>query len=308
MLRGSLKKGFEYPDIKFVLVSESEIFEQKRSRARRQKENTQRIRSYNDINVGDYVVHPAHGIGEYRGTQRMDVGGVSKDYLKIQYRGTDCLYIPVDQLNELYKYIGNSADKTVKLNKLGTQEWNKTKAKVKAATEELARELIVLYAKREQVQGHAFSEDTPWQKDFEDTFEYQETEDQLRSIEEVKEDMEKLKPMDRLLCGDEVWQGAHSGFFQLSRNLRIRYDIPGRNMEIRYRGEELSDEKLLRIGLQKYQYNSFEKYFNFPIQEIEEQHPSKVVSTSARSILEEYLSCHQNLDQELDGRITLIGK
>ena len=202
VMRGSLKKGFEYPDIKFVLVSESEIFEQKRSRARRQKENTQRIRSYNDINVGDYVVHPAHGIGEYRGTQRMDVGGVSKDYLKIQYRGTDCLYIPVDQLNELYKYIGNSADKTVKLNKLGTQEWNKTKAKVKAATEELARELIVLYAKREQVQGHAFSEDTPWQKDFEDTFEYQETEDQLRSIEEVKEDMEKLKPMDRLLCGD----------------------------------------------------------------------------------------------------------
>ena len=118
----------------------------------------------------------------------------------------------------------------------------------------------------------------------------------------------QLKRMMAYVFRDEVWQGAHSGFFQLSRNLRIRYDIPGRNMEIRYRGEELSDEKLLRIGLQKYQYNSFEKYFNFPIQEIEEQHPSKVVSTSARSILEEYLSCHQNLDQELDGRITLIGK
>ncbi len=202
VMRGSLKKGFEYPDIKFVLVSESEIFSEKRARARRKEENTQRIRSYNDISVGDYVVHPAHGIGEYKGTQRMDVGGVSKDYLKIQYRGTDCLYIPVDQLNELYKYIGNSAEKTVKLNKLGGQEWNKTKAKVKAATEELARELVKLYAKRESVQGFAFSADTPWQKDFEDTFEYQETDDQLRSIEEVKEDMEKPKPMDRLLCGD----------------------------------------------------------------------------------------------------------
>lgn len=202
VMRGNLKKGFEYPQIKFVLVSESEIFEQKRSRERRRQDNAQRIRSYNDISPGDYVVHPAHGIGEYMGTQKMTVANVTKDYLKIQYRGTDCLYIPVDQLSELYKYSGSNAEKAVKLNKLGGQEWNKTKAKVKASTDELAGELIKLYAQREQVKGHAFSADTPWQRDFEDTFNYRETEDQLRSIEEVKEDMEKPRPMDRLLCGD----------------------------------------------------------------------------------------------------------
>ena len=202
VMRGQIKKGFEYPDIKFVLVSDNEIFEQRKSRRKRREDNAARIRSYNDISPGDYVVHSAHGIGEYKGTQKMNVGGVLKDYLKIQYKGTDCLYVPIDQMNQLYKYIGNSADKQVKLNRLGGNEWNKTKARVKASTDELAKKLIALYAERENAKGYAFSPDTPWQKDFEDTFPYQETEDQLRSIEEVKEDMEKPKPMDRLLCGD----------------------------------------------------------------------------------------------------------
>ena len=202
VMRGRIKKGFEYPDIKFVLVSDNEIFEQKKSRRKWKEDNASRIRSYNDISPGDYVVHSAHGIGEYKGTQKMNVGGVMKDYLKIQYKGTDCLYVPIDQMNQLYKYIGNSADKQVKLNRLGGNEWNKTKAKVKASTDELAKKLIKLYAQRENLKGYAFSPDTPWQKDFEDTFPYQETEDQLRSIEEVKADMEKTKPMDRLLCGD----------------------------------------------------------------------------------------------------------
>lgn len=202
IIRGRIKKGFEYPDIKFVLVSDNEIFEQRRSRRKRKEDNAARIRSYNDISPGDYVVHSAHGIGEYKGTQKMNVGGVLKDYLKIQYRGTDCLYVPVDQMDQLYKYIGNSADKQVKLNRLGGNEWNKTKAKVRASTDELAKKLIALYAEREKLKGFAFSHDTPWQKEFEDTFPYQETEDQLRSIEEVKSDMEKPKPMDRLLCGD----------------------------------------------------------------------------------------------------------
>lgn len=202
VIRGQIKKGFEYPDIKFVIVSDNEIFEQRKSRRKRKQDNANRIKSYSDISPGDYVVHSAHGIGEYKGTQKMNVGGVMKDYLKIQYKGTDCLYVPIDQLNQLYKYIGNSADKQVKLNRLGGQEWNKTKAKVKASTDELAKKLIKLYAERENAKGFAFSPDTPWQKDFEDTFPYQETEDQLRSIEEVKEDMEKQRPMDRLLCGD----------------------------------------------------------------------------------------------------------
>lgn len=202
IIKGTASGGFEYPELKFVLVSENEIFKTRRSRERRRKENAERIKSYNDISVGDYVVHAAHGIGEYAGIMKMSVDGVSKDYLKILYKGSDVLYIPVDQLNLLYKYSGKTDERTVKLNRLGTQEWTRQKQKVKSSTDELAKELIKLYAKREEETGYAFSADTPWQRDFEDTFSFAETTDQLRSIEEVKSDMEKSVPMDRLLCGD----------------------------------------------------------------------------------------------------------
>ena len=202
IIKGNGAGGFEYPEIKFVLVSEHEIFKIERSKKRRRKENENRIKSYNDISVGDYVVHAAHGIGEYCGLQKMTVDGVSKDYIKIQYRDSDVLYVPVDQLNMLYKYGGKGEDKAVRLNKLSTQEWNRSKKKVKASTDELAKELIKLYATREETKGYAFSKDTPWQREFEDTFGYNETEDQLQSIDEVKADMEKPSPMDRLLCGD----------------------------------------------------------------------------------------------------------
>ena len=201
IILGNRSGGYEYPELKLAVVSEKEIFESKRSRDRRRAENADRIKSYNDITPGDYVVHLSHGVGEYQGITKMTVDGIAKDYLKIQYRGTDVLYVPVDQLNMLYKYSGGE-DSKVKINKLGTQEWTRAKAKVKAATDELAKELVKLYAERSQVKGYAFSEDTPWQRDFEDTFEYSETQDQLRSIEEVKADMEKPVPMDRLLCGD----------------------------------------------------------------------------------------------------------
>lgn len=202
IIQGNQSRGFEYPEIRFALVSEKEIFESRRSRERRKQDNANRIKAYNDISPGDYVVHVNHGVGEYIGIQKMMVGNVSRDYLKIQYQGTDVLYVPVDQLNQLYKYSGSGDDKKVKISKLGTQEWAKTKRKVKASTDELAKELVKLYAQREQAKGYAFSADTPWQRDFEDTFRYTETNDQLRSIEEVKADMEKERPMDRLLCGD----------------------------------------------------------------------------------------------------------
>ena len=202
ILRGSTNGGFEYPEIKFVLVCEQEIFKSEQARKKRRKDNVNRIKSYNDITVGDYVVHTAHGIGEYAGLQKITVDGVSKDYLKIQYKGSDVLYVPVDQLDLLYKYGGKSDDVKVKLNRLGTQEWSRTKGKVKESTDKLAKELIALYAKREEEVGYQFSEDTPWQREFEDTFTYSETADQLRSIVEVKADMEKKTPMDRLLCGD----------------------------------------------------------------------------------------------------------
>ena len=160
------------------------------------------------------------------GTQKMSVNGVTKDYLKIQYHGTDSLYIPIDQLNLLYKYVGN-ADKKLKLNRLGGSDWNKTKQRVKQSTAELAKKLVALYAQREKAKGFAYSNDTPWQRDFEDTFQYQETDDQLRSIEEVKSDMESVKPMDRLLCGDV-------GFGKTEVALRASFKAVGDSKQVAY--------------------------------------------------------------------------
>ena len=229
IIRGDLNKGFEYPEIKFVLVSDREIFETSKSRARRRTDNANRIKNYTDISVGDYVVHQTHGIGKYMGTQRMTVNGASKDYLKIQYRGTDCLYIPIDRLNLLYKYVGN-ADKQLRLNSLGGTDWSKTKQKVKQSTAELAKKLVRLYAERENAKGFAYSADTPWQRDFEDAFEYTETEDQLRSIEEVKADMEKPRPMDRLLCGDvgfgKTEVALRAAFKAVSDSKQVAYLCP----------------------------------------------------------------------------------
>jgi transcription-repair coupling factor (superfamily II helicase) len=226
IIRGELNKGFEYPEMSFVLVSDREIFETKKSRSRRKVENANRIKNYTDISVGDYVVHQTHGIGQYMGTQKMVVGGITKDYLKIQYHGTDSLYIPIDQLNLLYKYVGNT-DKKLKLNRLGGSDWNKTKQRVKQSTAELAKKLVALYAEREKAKGFAYSEDTPWQRDFEDTFPYSETEDQLRSIEEVKTDMENVKPMDRLLCGDV-------GFGKTEIALRAAFKAVGDSKQVAY--------------------------------------------------------------------------
>ncbi len=195
------KKGFEYPECGFVFIAEQDIFNSDKKRRERKIDNAKRLKSYTDINVGDLVVHRAHGIGEYCGIKKMTVGGITKDYLHIKYQGSDVLYVPVDQMELLYKYVGNS-DKTIKLNKLGGTEWTNTKKKVKASTKDMAKQLVALYAERERTRGFAFSEDTAWQREFEDTFGYDETDDQLRSIEEVKKDMENIKPMDRLLCGD----------------------------------------------------------------------------------------------------------
>ncbi len=229
IVRGDLSKGFEYPEIKFVLVSDREIFETKKNRRRRSEDNANRIKSYTDISAGDYVVHQTHGIGQYEGTQKMTVNGVTKDYLKIRYRGSDSLYIPIDQLNLLYKYVGGT-DKQLKLNRLGGNEWNRTKQRVKQSTDELAGKLVRLYAKRERAQGFAFSPDTPWQREFEDTFNYQETEDQLRSIEEVKADMEKPRPMDRLLCGDvgfgKTEVALRAAFKAVSDSKQVAYLCP----------------------------------------------------------------------------------
>lgn len=199
---GTVNKGFEYVDAKFALISDAEIFGQSRKPRKTFKiKNGNRIKNFTELTVGSYIVHVNYGIGKYEGIEKITVDGVTKDYLKIIYAGGDKLFIPVEHLDLIQKYIGPE-DKPPKLNKLGGNEWARAKRKAKKAVEELAKDLIKLYAKRQTMKGYAFSKDTPWQKDFEERFPYEETEDQLRCIQEIKEDMEKEKPMDRLLCGD----------------------------------------------------------------------------------------------------------
>ncbi|WHH57606.1 transcription-repair coupling factor [Petroclostridium sp. X23] len=199
---GSLNKGFEYPLINFVIISDKEIFRQERKVSKSKlRKSANRIKAFTDLNKGDYIVHQSHGIGQYVGIEKLMVEGAAKDYLKIKYNGEDFLYVPASQLDLIQKYIGADG-KAPRLNKLGGSDWIKTKNKVKKSVQELAKGLLELYAQRQAVTGYAFSSDTTWQRQFEDTFPYEETTDQMRCIEEVKEDMEKSKPMERLLCGD----------------------------------------------------------------------------------------------------------
>ncbi|MCX7904892.1 MAG: DEAD/DEAH box helicase, partial [Caloramator sp.] len=199
---GSISKGMDFPDIKLLIISDTEIRPSKKQAKKKTKESrSKKIDVFTDLKVGDYVVHEVHGIGVFKGINELVIEGIKKDYLVIQYQGNDTLYVPVEQLDIIQKYIG-ADDNPPKVNKLGSSDWIKTKNKVKASLKEMAEDLIKLYAERSRIQGHAFSPDTPWQRQFEDEFPYQETEDQLRAIEEIKRDMESPKPMDRLLCGD----------------------------------------------------------------------------------------------------------
>lgn len=201
---GSLSTGYEYPDARLAVLTDNQIVQGGLRKLKKKKalKDRQSILSYADLSVGDLVVHEFHGIGRFAGIFKMPVDGIDKDYIKICYAGTDCLYVPATQLDLVSKYIGGSEDRPVKLTKMGGVEWTKTKARAKAATKELAKGLIVLYAERQKLKGHAFAPDSPWQIEFEENFGYHETDDQLRCIAEIKADMERELPMDRLLCGD----------------------------------------------------------------------------------------------------------
>jgi len=201
--KGSLTGGMDFPDVKKCWISENDIFQHKKKTRRKGafKEKGQKIRSFSDMKTGDYVVHENHGIGKFTGIQQLKVQGEKKDYIVIKYAGNDVLYVPVEHMDMVQKYIGGD-DSIPKVNKLSGGEWKATKAKAKAAIAVLARDLIDLYAQRKLEKGHAFGKDTVWQKEFEDAFPYDETQDQLRAVSEIKEDMEKPFPMDRLLCGD----------------------------------------------------------------------------------------------------------
>ena len=200
--QGVLTAGMEFADEKVCYIWEGEIFgNSRKSRRRKKKSRGEQIKSFADVQKGDYVVHESHGIGKFMGIEQLVVQGVKKDYLKVKYAGEDSLYIPVDQLGILQKYVGGDGI-SPRLNKLSGSEWKNTKAKAKAAVTDMAKELIKVSAARMNEKGYSFSEDTVWQREFEDTFPYTETEEQLRCIDEIKKDMERDVPMDRLLCGD----------------------------------------------------------------------------------------------------------
>jgi transcription-repair coupling factor (superfamily II helicase) len=201
---GGLQTGFELPLQKLVVITEQELFNKKTTKKsnRRQKlSNAERIKSYSELKVGDYVVHVNHGIGKYLGIETLTINGIHKDYLHVRYQGSDKLYVPVDQIDLVQKYVG-SEGKEPKIYKLGGTDWKRVKKKVESSVQDIADDLIKLYAEREAARGYAFAPDGDMQREFEMNFPYQETEDQLRSIHEIKKDMEKERPMDRLLCGD----------------------------------------------------------------------------------------------------------
>ncbi len=201
--QGALLTGFEMASARLVVVTEKDIFgrHKRRTAARSHSDYGEKISHFRDIKPGDYVVHESHGIGKYLGVETLDVGGIHKDYLHIQYAGDDKLFVPTDQVGLLQKYIGSEGE-VPRLHRMGGTEWVKAKARAKKSVEDIAKKLIEIYAKRKQAKGHAFPPDDSSQRDFEDAFPYEETEDQLRAIAEIKADMEKEKPMDRLLCGD----------------------------------------------------------------------------------------------------------
>ena len=198
---GSISRGMEFPEIKLSIISDKEVYKEKKDKPRPSVKKGSKIQSFTDIKPGDYVVHVNHGIGMFKGIKELVIEGIKKDYLMLQYQGGDSLYVPVEQLDMVQKYIGGG-EAPPKLYKLGGTEWVKAKKKVKDSLREMAQDLVALYAERSTLKGHAFSKDTAWQKQFEDEFPYEETPDQISSIQEIKKDMESPEPMDRLLCGD----------------------------------------------------------------------------------------------------------
>ena len=198
---GYAAEGYEYPMLKFMVISESDIFGRKKKKKRRRRYEGQKIQDFAELKPGDYVVHENHGIGVYQGIEKIEVDKIVKDYMKISYAEGGVLYIPVAQMDLIQKYAGADAKKP-RLNKLGTVQWGKTKSQVKKAVQAVAEDLVKLYATRQQSEGFVYGPDTVWQKEFEEMFPFEETEDQLQAIEDTKNDMESTKIMDRLVCGD----------------------------------------------------------------------------------------------------------
>ncbi|AKG36926.1 transcription-repair coupling factor [Paenibacillus durus] len=204
IVQGNLGSGFELPSVHLAVISEGELFSQKQRKARKTSknmDNAERIKSYTELKIGDYVVHQNHGIGKYMGIGTLEVSGIHRDYMHIMYAGGDKLSVPIEQIDLIQKYVG-SEDKEPKIYKLGGNEWTRVTNKVRSSVQDIADDLIKLYAERQSAPGYGFDKDTPEQQEFEEMFPYEETRDQIRAIGEIKKDMEQNRPMDRLLCGD----------------------------------------------------------------------------------------------------------
>ena len=226
---GHVAEGYEYPMLKFMVISETDIFGKVKKKKKRKTYEGQKILNFAELKVGDYVVHENHGLGIYQGIEKIEIDKVAKDYMKISYAGGGNLYIPATQLDLIQKYAGADAKKP-KLNRLGGQEWTKTKTRVRGAVKEIAKDLVELYAARQEKAGFVYGEDTVWQKEFEEMFPFEETDDQLLAIDAVKRDMESTKIMDRLICGDVGYGkteiAIRAAFKAIQENKQVVYLVP----------------------------------------------------------------------------------
>ncbi|MEO2238912.1 transcription-repair coupling factor [Dorea sp. YH-dor226] len=226
---GYVAEGYEYPMIKFTVISETDIFGKSRKKKKRKVYEGRKIQSFSELKPGDYVVHESHGIGVYQGIEKIVVDKIAKDYMKISYAQGGNLYIPATQLDMIQKYASADAKKP-KLNRLGTQEWTKTKTRVRGAVREIAKDLVQLYAARQEKQGYVYGEDTVWQKEFEEMFPFDETEDQMLAIDAVKRDMQSSKIMDRLICGDvgfgKTEVAIRAAFKAVQEDKQVVYLVP----------------------------------------------------------------------------------
>ncbi len=228
---GRVRKGFEYPLLQFMVIAESDIFgAQKKKKRKKKVYEGQKINDFNDLKVGDYVVHESHGLGIYQGIEKVEVEHVVKDYMKISYRDGGVLYVLATGLDVIQKYASADGGTKPKLNKLGTQEWSRTKSKVRTAVEEIAGDLVELYAARQNGKGYCYGPDTVWQREFEEMFPFEETEDQVLAIAAAKEDMESEKIMDRLVCGDVGYGkteiAIRAAFKAVQENKQVVYLVP----------------------------------------------------------------------------------
>ncbi len=228
---GRAQRGYEYPLIKFAVIAESDVFGQEKKKKKKYKRfEGKTISSFTELSVGDFVVHENHGLGIYRGIEKIEVDHAAKDYMKIEYAGGSSLFVPATQLDVIQKYGDGDSAKAPKLNKLGTQEWNRTKSRVRGAVREIAQDLVKLYAARQRKEGFKYGEDTVWQKEFEEMFPFEETEDQLRAIEDVKMDMQSSRIMDRLVCGDVGYGkteiAIRAAFKAVQEGKQVAYLVP----------------------------------------------------------------------------------